>query len=619
MKGLTVAEGLTLPLDWVTMSTVVYGARGSGKTTLGRKAAEEAAAKGLRFCAVDLKGDWWGLRASADGQADGLPVVIFGGDHADVPLEVEAGRYIAETVAGLPQSTILDLEHLSKGKQLRFLVGFFERLYDVNRDPLLLLLDEAQRYAPQKPMSPEATQCLGAVEDLVKLGRKHGIGPVVFTQRGSGLNKEVSELCDMLVAFRTPGPLDQSRVRDWLEANVTAEEQKAVMAQIASMETGTAVFASGHPGLKVFTVAKVLRPWTFDSSATPSIGARAKAPKRMAPVELDVIKAQMADAIERADANDPKKLQGRIADLERQLVNLTSTAKAETKTVEVIKQVPVRVNVPVLSRFQLTAVRTMEVQVAEALAPFTGALQEVRDILAQVESIAEPTPEEWVAEHLGHHQPPEHATRLVEDTAPGSSHRPHYRSPRTTQIRPQASAPVQRDLDPIETNPQATNGLKAGARRMLLVLARHYPLQVTRPQWGTLTQMTHTGGTFQTYLGALKKAGYIEEVMGLVRVTDAGFAASGIEKPQPMTTAELLTLWRSVLKAGARAMLDQLVDLRWAGGDGWMSRDDLASAVGMTASGGTFQTYLGKLRTNGLAEVQGQLVRASDTIMGVHG
>jgi len=160
---LHVSPDLSLPLDWMTLATVVYGARGSGKTTLGSVIAEEVTKAKQRFCAVDLKGDWYGLKSTADGKGDGIPVVVFGGDHQDVPLEPDAGTFIAETIASMDQSCILDFEYFSKGKQVRFLAQFFETLYDRNRDPLLLLLDEAQRYAPQKPIDPDAAKCLGAV------------------------------------------------------------------------------------------------------------------------------------------------------------------------------------------------------------------------------------------------------------------------------------------------------------------------------------------------------------------------------------------------------------------------------------------------------------------------
>jgi len=42
---------------------------------------------------------WWGLRSSADGTTDGLPVVIFGGDHTALPLVETAGEVLAELVA----------------------------------------------------------------------------------------------------------------------------------------------------------------------------------------------------------------------------------------------------------------------------------------------------------------------------------------------------------------------------------------------------------------------------------------------------------------------------------------------------------------------------------------
>ena len=45
-----------------------------------------------------------------------------------------------------------------------------------------------------------------------------------------------------------------------------------------------------------------------------------------------------------------------------------------------------------------------------------------------------------------------------------------------------------------------------------------------------------------------------------------------------------------------------------------MSREGLASRVGMEVSGGTFQTYLGTLTRNGLAEKNGGTVRASETL-----
>jgi CO dehydrogenase nickel-insertion accessory protein CooC1 len=57
----------------MTLASVVYGARGSGKTHFGAVIAEAVTKEHQRFCAIDLKGDWWGLKAGADGVSEGHP------------------------------------------------------------------------------------------------------------------------------------------------------------------------------------------------------------------------------------------------------------------------------------------------------------------------------------------------------------------------------------------------------------------------------------------------------------------------------------------------------------------------------------------------------------------
>src|SRR5262249_15240857 len=113
-------------------------------------------------------------------------------------------------------------------------------------------------------------------------------------QRGAGLNKEISELCDVLIALRTPGPLDQDRIKDWLDANTTRAQRDQVMDRLAKLPTGTAVFASGHPDIDLFTTAAIRRAETFDSSATPKPGEILIEPTARASVDLDAIRARLA-------------------------------------------------------------------------------------------------------------------------------------------------------------------------------------------------------------------------------------------------------------------------------------------------------------------------------------
>lgn len=155
-----------------------------------------------------------------------------------------------------------------------------------------------------------------------------------------------------------------------------------------------------------------------------------------------------------------------------------------------------------------------------------------------------------------------------------------------------------------------TAALKAGARRILDTLAKHHPMSMTRSQLGVLSKFKISGGTFQTYWSTLKRAGLVAETSGTIEITPAGLAQAGVTPGEPMTTEEVLGQWRSVLKAGARQMLDVLVeDYPRA-----MSRQELAERVSMTATGGTFQTYLSTLKRNGLADVDSVGVSASKSL-----
>ena len=70
--------------------------------------------RGVPVCVVDTVGVWWGLRSNSSGDGPGLPVVVFGGSHADVPLEESSGRVIAEVIVDRRISAVIDTSLLSK-------------------------------------------------------------------------------------------------------------------------------------------------------------------------------------------------------------------------------------------------------------------------------------------------------------------------------------------------------------------------------------------------------------------------------------------------------------------------------------------------------------------------
>ncbi len=315
---LHISGTLDLPLEWLQLASIIYGMPGTGKSVLSRVVAEEAHKARVRFCIFDITGGAWGLKSSADGKHDGLPVVIFGGDHADMPLNIKAGRALGETIAELGQSTILDLEHFDPTEYLGFIADFSRAVLRCNRKPLVLIYDEVQEYGGQNSDgSKDGRRCLGAVRSVAKTGRKHALGRMFLTQRGAEVNKAISEVCETLVSFRAQGTLDQDRIKKWLGNKVSKENVHWAVSQLNGLPDGTALFASAHPKSAMFGVHAVRRPDTFDSSATPELGQTLAEPVRLSKPELEELQERLAATIEEALNEDPAALRVALAEEKR--------------------------------------------------------------------------------------------------------------------------------------------------------------------------------------------------------------------------------------------------------------------------------------------------------------
>jgi len=313
---LSIGKDFWLPVDAVTHTFGILAQRGVGKTYTAAVMTEEMLQARQTVVVVDPIGVWWGLRAAADGKQEGLPILVFGGDHGDVALDAAAGELIADTVVDQRISAVLDLSLMRKGESQRFMTEFAERLYHKNRAPVHLVLDEADAWAPQNPL-PGAQRLLGAIEDLVRRGRARGIGVSLITQRAAVLNKNVLTQIDVLVALRLTAPQDRKAIDEWINVNASADQRKVLMESLASLPIGTAWFWS--PGwLQVFERVAVRKRLTFDSSATPKPGATVTAPAKLARVEIEQLGQRISALVERAKAEDPKELKRRIAELERE-------------------------------------------------------------------------------------------------------------------------------------------------------------------------------------------------------------------------------------------------------------------------------------------------------------
>jgi uncharacterized protein len=163
------------------------------------------------------------------------------------------------------------------------------------------------------------------------------------------------------------------------------------------------------------------------------------------------------------------------------------------------------------------------------------------------------------------------------------------------------------------TNGDGADRTLGAERRPLAVLASVHPAGMTEAQWAVAAVLRRTGGTWATYVSRLKMAGRVERQGDLWFATDTGLHdLGGHVEPMPPPGAELVDFWTGKIPA-VGPMLRLLADVY----PQWVTRDDLAQGLSLAASGGTFSTYLSRLRSPGLIEEDGEKrVRAAETLMG---
>lgn len=584
MKQLRLAPDFTLPIDAVTAAIGIVAMRGVGKTYLSSVLIEEMLKHGQPVCIADPLGVWWGLRSSSDGKSPGFPIVVLGGEHGDLPLTEDMGVGVAQLVIEQRVPVVIDLKLFNKAQRVRFMTAFAEKLFHSNREPLHLVLDEADMFAPQKVFKG-GERLLGAIDDIVRRGRTRGLGITMITQRPAVLNKDVLNMIDVLVALRLLAPQDRDAVDQWVKAKATPEQRKEFMDSLASLPIGTAWFWS-PAWLDVFQKVAIRQRETFDSSKTPKVGEIQIKPRSLAEIDLTALQAQFAESIKEAESNDPKHLKKRVADLERQLSVKPKTAPAPEPVIQ-------RVEVPVLQDGQLQrleAVGKDAVSKGEQLMAFGREIQAL------------------VMKALSHGQSVKELSKSVEKG---------YR---------QAAVPVMRQRPVTISNfdrPVATvifeNGdgdeqpvkINAGARKMLAAMAQRHPTLLTRKQVAMLSHLSHKSGTFSNYLADLRRARFMVDQNGMMTITEAGFSFLGDDVPeQPQGTAALMAMWRGSLNLGAYRMLEAVVDCYPDG----LTRTELAEAVDLSAKSGTYSNYLADLRRAGLLNEKGGVIYATDDL-----
>ncbi len=599
MKKLRISADLSLPLDVVTTTIAVLGIRNSGKTNTCVVLTEELFDAGQQVVIIDPTDVWWGLKSSKDGKHEGYPVVVFGGRHGDVPLNASDGATVADFIVEERLPAILSLRHFeSIADQRRFVTEFARRIYhrkgEEGRDtPMLLVIDEAHLFVPQRVNAAEAPM-VGAVQKLVRQGRSSGIGVAIIDQRPASVNKDVLTQIELLVAHRTTSPQDSRALEDWIEQNDIDNQRAEFLKKLPELDRGVAWCWS--PGwLHLFQLITVRERRTFDSSATPKAGEKRITPTTLAHVDLDALKQRMAQAIEKAQADDPKVLKARIAELE----HANARGARATAAPSAPPPPPEKIEVPVITQEDLHEIEQLVSTITEGrsdLAQLNLTLEELSEKIEDKISGVDASVKSAItcldalrerAIFFRNIEPKERERARAAKAAKQKAAPPKKTNGVVHHDREDDALEPEQPRGPSVSN-DASTGLKEVDRKILQALAQHKTL--TRRQLAILTGYSYTSGAFAQSIADMRAAGYIGGGKGFMEITPAGLKAAGrIEK---LPTGKKLFEWWVAHRPKTDA--DILLALKEANRP--LSRQELADAAVKSSTSGAYAQSLADLK-----------------------
>lgn len=552
------------------------GKTGSGKSSAMRVIAEHLLDKNRRVAIVDPKGDWWGLKSSADGRGAGYPVIMFGDFKepraTDVPINDRSGKHVAELIATGNRPCVLGFRGWMPAQLVRFWLDFAPALFNANEGELYVIIDEVHNFAPKgKIFDPDAGKCLHWTNRIMSEGRGLGLTFFIASQRPQKVHNDTLDNCETLVAMRVAHPAAREALKSWIDGNGDPAKGKEVLATLAQLKRGEAWIWSPEND---FGPKRVQFPMftTFDSFAPPQLQKKISS-AGWSEIDLDQVKEKLAAVIEEAKANDPKELKSEIHRLRSELAK-KQPAPAKSAAVAIADPLQARVirdqevvmrelrklleeAMKISAKINAIGFDGVDVKPAEVAAAIEKAAAEVGKIAAQKLAYKRRELENLKAEvnrllaKLNARLGDEKLTIAVDvvKNEPVSV-RPGPGEPRFTSKLPAAAG-------------DSNGSLQKGEKEILLAAAQAHPADRTQ-----LTILTgYKRSTRNRYIQLLQAKGYVEANGEQVIPTAAGMAALGSDfEPLPTGTA-LQRHWLDRLPKGEREIFAFILEAQGAAVD----------------------------------------------------
>ncbi len=173
---------IEIPIEAATKTFAILAKRGAGKSYTAAVMAEEFYKVGIPFVVFDPIDVWWGLRFAEDGKGKGLPIVVFGLEHADIPLDRKMGKQIAQAIVKENVSCVVSTFGMPKNGQRELMTDLAEELLKINNTPRHIFIEEAHEIVPLRVFVAMGT-VFNAISNIVVRGRNRVRGFTLINQK----------------------------------------------------------------------------------------------------------------------------------------------------------------------------------------------------------------------------------------------------------------------------------------------------------------------------------------------------------------------------------------------------------------------------------------------------
>lgn len=571
-----------------SLGLLIYGNAGSGKSHALRGLLEQTAGF-VQHIVFDSEGEFATLRSKFD------YLLAARGDNGDVRLSVETATVLCQKVMETGVSVILDISDLKPEQRIEYVAAFVTQLVETplaHRRPVLVAIDEVHRFAPQ---GGKAIPSRAAIADLVALGRKRGLIPVLATQRIAKADKDaLAEIPNKLVG-RITLDVDVDRAADDLGL------RKEDYARLKTMQRGT-FFALGPLLADSVTLVRTgdneTRPPQISENGFSPVGTEVSAPATPAAIR------QLLEHF----ANLPEVAEEEVRTLEEAKKRIAAMQQRLSERPKEVQRIEVPVEVPVLEPGQIEQARALADAMMETAKDLTAAAAELR---VRLDRISASPPGNIKTKLLTTGAA---TTELCSQTRFGRAEEESagaetpYPEPLTTSVTPRRA---KSDTNPAKKSERSDNGgsgggagISAQQQDLLNALADFEALRmpsVLRSNLAVWVGVSSKSSGFSNNLGRLRTLGLVDYPEG----RKVALTAAGRQLARPASIAPsrrtLIPQWKQQLSGPQGDILDALLRSHPAA----LGRNELAERVGVSVKSSGFSNNLGRLRSLDLIDYPG--------------